>query len=402
MYLSILVLPLLGSLVSGLMGRKIGVTGSHFITCTCLILSSILATVSFYEVGICGSPLAVNLTSWIESEYMSISWEFLFDQLTVSMFIPVLYISSLIHIYSIDYLSSDPHNQRFFSYLSLFTFFMLLLASGANYFVMFVGWEGILQCLKWVNIYLLSNLYFLCEIVNFKCSFFILPLCPQHPQSIETKLGSKDRIGPHNIDIISLIIGSVLGDSHLEKREKGPRSEGTRIIFEQSNKNVEYLMWFHNYLSVRGYCNSQKPKLHTRIKKGNNVFYHYRINTYTFTSFNWIHEMFYVKQDLTNKYIKIIPLNIEEFLTPLALAIWFMDDGSRLGPGVRIATYNFSYKEVEFLCHILFKKYNLIATIHTGGQDKGYVLYIQKQSVPLFISLVKEHMVPSLYYKLGI
>ena len=80
MYLSILVLPLLGSLVSGLMGRKIGVTGSHFITCTCLILSSILATVSFYEVGICGSPLAVNLTSWIESEYMSISWEFLFDQ----------------------------------------------------------------------------------------------------------------------------------------------------------------------------------------------------------------------------------------------------------------------------------------------------------------------------------
>ena len=128
MYLSILVLPLLGSLVSGLMGRKIGVTGAHFITCICLILSSILATVSFYEVGICGSPLAVNLASWIESEYMSISWEFLFDQLTVSMFIPVLYISTLIHIYSIDYLSADPHNQRFFSSFSLFTFFMLLLA----------------------------------------------------------------------------------------------------------------------------------------------------------------------------------------------------------------------------------------------------------------------------------
>lgn len=155
MYLSILILPLLGSLVSGLMGRKIGVTGSHFITCTCLLLSSLLATISFYEVGICGSPLSVNLTSWIESEYMSISWEFLFDQLTVSMFIPVLYISSLIHIYSIDYLSSDPHNQRFFSYLSLFTFFMLLLASGANYFVMFVGWEGI-----GVVSYLLINFYF--------------------------------------------------------------------------------------------------------------------------------------------------------------------------------------------------------------------------------------------------
>ena len=139
MYLSILVLPFLGSLVSGLLGRKIGVTGSHLITCTCLILSSILATLAFYEVGICGSPVSINLGSWIDSEFMSISWEFLFDQLTVSMFIPVLYISSLIHIFSIDYMSEDPHNQRFFSYLSLFTFFMLLLVSGANFFVMFVG-----------------------------------------------------------------------------------------------------------------------------------------------------------------------------------------------------------------------------------------------------------------------
>jgi len=143
MYLSILILPLLGSVVSGFMGRKIGVTGAHLITCTCLILSSILASIAFYEVGICGSPVSINLVNWVDSEFISISWEFLFDQLTVSMFLPVLYISSLIHIFSTDYMSEDPHNQRFFSYLSLFTFFMLLLVSGANYFVMFVGWEGI-------------------------------------------------------------------------------------------------------------------------------------------------------------------------------------------------------------------------------------------------------------------
>jgi len=155
MYLSILILPFLGSLVSGLLGRKIGVSGAHWVTCTCLILASILATISFYEVGICGSPVSIYLFSWLDSEFMSISWEFLFDQLTVSMLIPVLYISSVIHIYSIDYLSSDPHNQRFFSYLSLFTFFMLLLASGANYFVMFVGWEGI-----GIVSYLLINFYF--------------------------------------------------------------------------------------------------------------------------------------------------------------------------------------------------------------------------------------------------
>ena len=85
MYLSILILPLLGSLVSGLLGRKVGVTGSHIITCTCLILSSILATLAFYEVGICGSPVSIYLGNWVDSEIMSISWEFLFDQLTVSM-----------------------------------------------------------------------------------------------------------------------------------------------------------------------------------------------------------------------------------------------------------------------------------------------------------------------------
>ena len=155
MYLSILIFPLLGSLVSGLLGRKIGVTGSHLITCTCLVISSILATIAFYEVGLCGSPVLIHLSSWIESEVLSIQWEFLFDQLTVSMFIPVLYISSLIHIFSTNYMSEDPHNQRFFSYLSLFTFFMLVLVSGANYFVMFVGWEGI-----GVVSYLLINFWF--------------------------------------------------------------------------------------------------------------------------------------------------------------------------------------------------------------------------------------------------
>jgi len=155
MYLTILILPLLGSFVSGFLGRKIGVTGSHIITCTCLILSSILATIAFYEVGLSSSPVIVSLFNWIDSEYMIISWEFLFDQLTVSMFIPVLYISSLIHIFSTDYMAEDPHNQRFFSYLSLFTFFMLILVSGANFFVMFVGWEGI-----GIVSYLLINFWF--------------------------------------------------------------------------------------------------------------------------------------------------------------------------------------------------------------------------------------------------
>ena len=155
MYLSIIILPLLGSLVSGFLGRKIGVTGAQFITCTCLLLSSFLMTLAFYEVGICGSPVYINLGSWVDSEILSISWDLYYDQLTVSLGLAVLYCSTLIHIYTIDYLSSDPHNQRFFSYLSAFTAGMLLLITGGNFFVMFVGWEAI-----GVVSYLLINFYF--------------------------------------------------------------------------------------------------------------------------------------------------------------------------------------------------------------------------------------------------
>jgi NADH-ubiquinone oxidoreductase chain 5 len=155
MYLSIIVLPLLGSIVSGFLGRKVGVTGSQIITCTSLIVSSFLITVAFYEVGICGSPVSIDIISWLNIELLSISWYFYFDQLTVSLGLAVLYCSTLIHIYSVDYLSTDPHNQRFFSYLSAFTAGMLVLICGGNFFVMFVGWEAI-----GVVSYLLINFYF--------------------------------------------------------------------------------------------------------------------------------------------------------------------------------------------------------------------------------------------------
>jgi len=155
MYLSIIILPLLGAAVSGFLGRKVGITGSQIITCTSLILSSILITIAFYEVGICGSPVSIDLLSWLDIEILNISWSFYFDQLTVSLGMAVIYCSTLIHIYSVDYLSTDPHNQRFFAYLSAFTAGMLILICGGNFFVMFVGWEAI-----GVVSYLLINYYF--------------------------------------------------------------------------------------------------------------------------------------------------------------------------------------------------------------------------------------------------
>jgi len=146
MYLTLITLPLLGSITSGFFGRKVGVSGSHVIACTCVIITTLISTVSFFEVGINNIPVYINLFRWIDSESLNVSWGFTFDSLTVSMLIPVLIVSSLVHIYSIGYMSHDPHNQRFFSYLSLFTFMMIILVTSNNFLLMFVGWEGVGVC----------------------------------------------------------------------------------------------------------------------------------------------------------------------------------------------------------------------------------------------------------------
>lgn len=146
MYLAIIVLPLLASIVSGLFGRKVGVNGAQFITCLCVIITTFLAIIGFSEVGLNGIPVSISVSRWLDSESLNVLWGFNFDSLTISMLIPVLVISSLVHIYSIGYMSHDPHNQRFFSYLSLFTFMMIILVTANNFLLMFVGWEGVGVC----------------------------------------------------------------------------------------------------------------------------------------------------------------------------------------------------------------------------------------------------------------
>jgi NADH-ubiquinone oxidoreductase chain 5 len=155
MYLTLIILPLLGSISSGFFGRKIGISGSHIITCSSVILTTLLAILAFIEVGINNIPVTIDVARWIDAEALNVMWSFKFDSLTVSMLLPVLIVSSLVHIYSISYMSHDPHNQRFFSYLSLFTFMMIILVTGNNYLLMFVGWEGVGICS-----YLLVNFWF--------------------------------------------------------------------------------------------------------------------------------------------------------------------------------------------------------------------------------------------------
>ena len=143
MYLSILILPFLGATISGLLGRKVGITGSQLISCFCLFFSAIFSTFAFYEVCLNNSPVTITLGSWIDSEIMNVNWEFYFDQISVIFCIMITYITFLILVYTVYYMEGNPHIQRFFSYLTSFAGFMLILVTGGNYFVLFIGWEGI-------------------------------------------------------------------------------------------------------------------------------------------------------------------------------------------------------------------------------------------------------------------
>ena len=155
MYLLIIFLPLIGTIVSGLFGSKIGIEGAKQITISCITLTFLISCFAFYEVGLAGSPCYIELFSWIDSEMFSISWGFMFDSLTVTMLIVVTSISTFVHIYSTEYMSADPHLQRFMSYLSFFTFFMIILVTGDNFLQMFLGWEGVGLCS-----YLLINFWY--------------------------------------------------------------------------------------------------------------------------------------------------------------------------------------------------------------------------------------------------
>ena len=122
------------------------------------------------------------------------------------------------------------------------------------------------------------------------------------------------RIGPHSFNILSLLIGSLLGDASAEKH-----GEGTRFCFQQEHSNNAYLLWFHKQIVDLGYCNIVTPNILTRLGKGGKVRKMSRFKTFTYSSFNWIEEAFYIKNE--GHRIKIVPLEIEEYLTPLALAV---------------------------------------------------------------------------------
>jgi ubiquinol-cytochrome c reductase cytochrome b subunit len=209
---------------------------------------------------------------------------------------------------------------------------------------------------------------------------------------IFSKIRSEKRIGAHNYDILSIIFGSLLGDAYAEKH-----GNGTRIVFYQENTHKDYLLWLHTLISSKGYCSNKIPVLSTRLYKYGKLRNIIRFKTFTYSSFNWIQECWYIN----NK--KVLPQCINKYLSPLALTFWIMDEGTKVSSGIKLANNNFDLKEVIILCKILKDKYDIVATANSAGDTikKEYVIYIHKESMVNLSNIVLPYMHPSMKYKLN-
>ena len=146
MELSIIFLPLIASIISGFFGRFIGDRNSEIVTSLLVSISAILSIYVFYEVVVNNYQENIVIAKWINSGSLDVNWSMNIDPLSSVMLVVVTLVSSLVHVYSIGYMSHDPHKPRFMAYLSLFTFAMLMLVTSDNFIQLFFGWEGVGLC----------------------------------------------------------------------------------------------------------------------------------------------------------------------------------------------------------------------------------------------------------------
>lgn len=212
-------------------------------------------------------------------------------------------------------------------------------------------------------------------------------------RSFHTSCRAINRIGPHNEDVIAVLIGLLLGDGYAANRS----GEGVRFSIKQSITHKDYLFSLYEFFLTRGYCSKLEPRKYTRTIKGvDKEYYGYEFNTFTFRSFYWLYSSFYKNGK------KIVPQILEKYMTALTLAIWISDDGGYTQYGVRIATNSFTLSEVEYLKNLLINKFGLDCTVQKIYLDNKYSIYFKKESMGRLKELILPHLHPSMYYKLGI
>ena len=139
MYTLICLLPLLNSILCGLFGWYLGREGCSLMSVVLLSTTALLSWVCFYDVILCGNTYCLVLFTWISSGYLDTEWSLMLDSLSAAMLVVVTTVAALVHIYSTEYMGEDPHICRFLSYISLFTFCMVMLVTADNLMQLFFG-----------------------------------------------------------------------------------------------------------------------------------------------------------------------------------------------------------------------------------------------------------------------
>ena len=207
------------------------------------------------------------------------------------------------------------------------------------------------------------------------------------------------RIGPHNKEILDVIICGMLGDFWADNIP-GKIINSVRFQIEQSIINTAYIHYLTLYFYRLGYCSRPIPVLVKKQHKNIENSFNYRLTLFTFTNLTWIYDAFYEK--VKGETIKKIPFFIYEYITPIGLAHWIMQDGSFMkGQGISIATNNFTFEECKFLALIINKKFNLITSVIKTGQINQWRISIWKRSMPELLKIVNPYFIPEMRYKLN-
>ena len=143
MTIAAIFLPLLAAFTAGFFGRWIGDRGAQLVTCGAMVLAAVLGCALFWSVAVNGNVRTIDIFTWINTGDLQVHWALRYDTLSAVMVAMVTVVSCMIHIYSVGYMAHDKSVPRFMAYLSLFTFFMLMLVTSDNFVQMFFGWEGV-------------------------------------------------------------------------------------------------------------------------------------------------------------------------------------------------------------------------------------------------------------------
>lgn len=284
-------------------------------------------------------------------------------------------LSRVIDIKTLLFLTKDPEINLF----SLNLYKICLKCMIINFLIgLFSFLLFIYSCMFIVETFLFSDI----------CSYIALQVPFIQHLEYHKKMKGYHRVGPHNWDILSIIFGSLLGKGEAERRK-----DGTRITFNDKAIHLNYLLTLHSYLSAAGYCNPTVPTISKELGKKGKLYKTMSFNTWTFTSFDWIYDIWYINNT------KEVPQSIGDYLTPLALAIWIMDSGVKSPQGLSFVN-SFTYSDCDLLVKILHKNFGLKAKIQHKGVSSEYSIYILKESMIDLKNKVSIYLVPEMKYKL--